>query len=326
VATVIHSSMVDIAAAVDALGGMAQKRQLVARGARDLDLTRAVRSGDVSRARQGWYTTLPAADPRVRAVRVGGRLTGVSAIDRVGGWVLGPHPLHVSVPENSARLRNQWNRHRRIGKYTKAGVELHWDSPELGDRGDNMSVALADAFVRVITDEPLETAVAALDWALHVGIMDAFDFHDLMQQVPACSRFTERWVDAECESLPESLARTRLRLAGHSVVSQVPVGEVERIDLVVDDVVGLEVDGREYHVDRFEQDRRKDLAITLAGYHSMRPTARMVFTEWPEVQRGIAIAIAARGGNLSEIQEFRGSVRAVRRKDAPPRVSSAAES
>jgi very-short-patch-repair endonuclease len=115
-------------------------------------------------------------------------------------------------------------------------------------------------------------------------------------------------------------------LAGHTVVSQVPVGELERIDLVVDDVVGLEVDGREYHVDRFEQDRRKDLAITLAGYHAIRPTARMVFTEWPDVQRGIAIAIAARVGHVSEIQELRHIVRAAPRKDAARRVSSTAKS
>ena len=318
--------MVDIAAAVDSLGGMAQKRQLVAGGARDLDLTRAVRSGGVSRARQGWYTTLPAADPRVRAVRVGGRLTGVSAIERAGGWVLGPHPLHVSVHENAARLRNQWNRFRRISHLAKEGVRLHWDPVRLGERGDSMSVAIVDALVRMIVDESMEIAVAALDWALHTGMLDDIDFHELMRRVPACKRFTEHWVDADCESLPESLARTRLRLAGHSVASQVPVGESERIDLVVDEIVGLEVDGKEYHVDRFEQDRRKDLAITLAGYHAIRPTALMVFSEWPQVVRGIEVAIAARRGTVSETQELSGPTRTEPRNDASRPLPSTVKS
>jgi len=77
--------MTDIARIVHQLGGIAQKQQLVARGARDLDLTRAFRSGAVDRARQGWYTTLPSEDLRVRAVRVGGRLTGLSAVHALGG-------------------------------------------------------------------------------------------------------------------------------------------------------------------------------------------------------------------------------------------------
>ena len=106
-----HGAMPDIAALVASLGGMAQKQQLVARGARDLDLTGAVRRGEVERARQGWYTTLPRDDPAVRAVRVGGRLTGMSAVIALGGWSLGRHPLHVSLRDNAARLRTPWNRH-----------------------------------------------------------------------------------------------------------------------------------------------------------------------------------------------------------------------
>ena len=63
--------MVDVRALVEEFGGLAQKRQLVDRGAADYDLTRAVKRGDVIRARQGWYTTLEELEPRVRAVRVG---------------------------------------------------------------------------------------------------------------------------------------------------------------------------------------------------------------------------------------------------------------
>lgn len=286
--------MVDIAEIVDALGGMAQKRQLVARGARDLDLTRAVRDGSVIRARQGWYTTLPESDLRVRAVRVGGRLTGISAIEQWGGWVLGEHPLHVSVPFNAARLRTQRNRFRRLQMHAKGALVLHWDDPELADRGSVTSVGLADALRRVVLDESMETAVAALDWASHSGLIDEIDLHQLARALPANRRQALDRVDAACESLPESLARTRLKSSGHRVVSQVPVGESERIDLVIDDIVALEVDGEAYHADRFEQDRRKDLTITLAGFHAMRPTARMVFSEWRVVLRGIEAAIAAR--------------------------------
>ena len=287
--------MPDIAELVDRLGGMAQKQQLVKRGARDLELTSAVRSGSVTRVRNGWYSTLPASDPRLRAVRVGGRLTGVSAIAALDGWVLDSRRLHVSVPRNSARLRTQWNRHRRHRVEAPGDVVLHWDVPEASERGTSMIVALADALTAVILDESLETAVACLDWALHTQAIDRIDLEQILLGLPEHLRYIGEWVDEDCESLPESLSRTRLRLSGHAVTSQVPVGETEAIDLVIDEVVGLEVDGEKWHVNRFEQDRNKDLTMTIANYHAIRPAAKHVFYDWPRVERAIEVALRARG-------------------------------
>lgn len=284
--------MSDIAAIVQSLGGLAQKQQLVARGARDLDLTRAVRGGGVSRARQGWYTTLPETDLRVRAVRVGGRLTGISAIAQAGGWVLGNHPLHVSVPTNAARLRSQHNRRVRFDPSARGGVVLHWDTAEVSERGTAGSVGLSDALLRVVLDESLETAVAALDWALRTGTLDPFDFEALMLQLPLDYRHIRYWADDVCDSLPESLSRTRLRSCGHTVVSQVRIESGELLDLLVDDCVGVDVDGEEFHLTRFERDRHKDANITIEKFYSFRPSARMVFHEWDTVLLAIETAIS----------------------------------
>lgn len=284
--------MADIAAIVESLGGLAQKQQLVARGARDLDLTRAVRGGEVSRARQGWYTTLPETDLRVRAVRVGGRLTGVSAIVQAGGWVLGNHPLHVSVRDNAARLRSHHNRRIRFDASARGGVVLHWDAKELSERGTAVSVGLSDALFRVVLDENLETAVAALDWALRTGALDVLDFEALILRLPLDYQHIRHWVDGVCDSLPESLSRTRLRLCGHTVVSQVRLESLERIDLLVDDCVGVDVDGEEFHLTQFERDRRKDANIIIGKNYSFRPSARMVFYEWDTVLLAIETAIS----------------------------------
>ena len=286
--------MADIAALVDTLGGMAQKRQLVRRGARDFDLTRAVRHGEVVRARQGWYTTLPESDPRVRAVRVGGRLTGISAVIAAGGWVLGQHPLHVSVPDNAARLRSPNNRFVKLAQRRVAGLTLHWDDAEVASRGTATSVDIRDALVRVALDEDLETAVAALDWALHADAIDRVDFERIMLHLPANRRAIAGWVDGRCESLPESLARTRLRLLGYQVDIQVRLNDFERIDLVVEECVGIETDGRAFHLETFEADRTKDVDITIANMHPLRPSANMVFTRWPRIVLAVQRAMAAR--------------------------------
>jgi hypothetical protein len=309
--------MPDIAALVESLGGMAQKQQLVARGARDLDLTLAVRRGEVSRARQGWYTTLPDDDARVRAVRVGGRLTGISAVIALGGWALGRFPLHVSVHDNAARLRTPWNRFVLLADRVVRGLTLHWDDPAVASRGGSMLVDLRDALLRVVLDEQFETAVAALDWALHTGRLDRIDFELLVLRLPKDMRHISEWVDERCESLPESLARTRLRLLGHSVESQVRVNDLERIDLVVDDCVGLETDGEEFHLDRFESDRAKDIAITIANLHALRPSARMVFRQWQRVVLAIETAIGAR--SLSGAEGGAGAGNAAHRARLPPR-------
>ena len=294
---------------------MAQKQQLVRRGARDLDLTLAVRNGDVIRARQGWYTTLPETDPRVQAVRVGGRLTGISAIIQLGGWVLGSHPLHVSVHDNAARLRTPRNRFVRFDHARPGRARVHWDDLDVAQRGTAMIVGLSDALYRVVLDESLETAVAALDWALHAGRLDRIDFERLILSLPAGLRDIADWVDGQCESLPESLSRTRVRLKGHRVESQRRLGELERIDLVIDDTASLEVDGDEFHRDRFEEDRRKDIDIAITGLHGLRPSARAVFHRWDSVYAAISVVLAERGiSRPSEIQDYPRRGRRARRQ------------
>jgi len=286
--------MRDVAGMVASLGGMAQKQQLVALGARDLDLTGSVRRNETRRARQGWYTTLPDSDPRVSAVRVGGRLTGISAIIALGGWVLARHPLHVSLRDNAARLRTPWNRHIRIKGRRIPGLVLRWDDDDVARRGSATSVDLLDALVRVVIDEEFETAVAALDWALHFGWIDWMDFDAIISRLPKRLRKIQHWVDANCESLPESLARVRIRQAGYDVVSQVWLGDQWRIDLVIAGCVGFEVDGKAYHLETFEADRSKDLDIAASHLHNIRVSANQVFNEWPRVMRAIEAAIADR--------------------------------
>jgi very-short-patch-repair endonuclease len=285
--------MPDIASLVQSLGGIAQKRQLVARGARDLDLTAAVRSGEVIRVRNGWYSTLSEQDPQLRAVRVGGRLTGISVLIARGAWVLGDHPLHVSVHSNAARLRTQWNRRKPLDVRAPRGVRVHWEERDVRGRGTAASVGLMDALRRVILDEEFETAVAVVDWALHTTALDLIDFETLIMSLPEERRGIRDWVDAACESLPESLSRTRFRLSGHVVVSQVPLDD-RRIDLVVDEIAGIEVDGEEHHWNRFEPDRSKDIDITIANLHALRPSARTVFYDWERFALAVEIAIAAR--------------------------------
>ncbi|WP_121370974.1 glycyl-tRNA synthetase [Frondihabitans australicus] len=298
--------MTTIAELVDRHGsGLLHKRQLVRLGAADHHLTEAVRGGEVRRPRRGWYTTWPPHDRRFVAVRVGGRLTGASALAELGAWAWNHHPrITVSVPANAARLR--WKRR----------VRVVWVRPEVVGRGSSWSVALEDALREAITEVPFEEAVAALDWALHFQILRLDDLERIVQGLPTDVRGIVGWVDPKCESFLESIVRTRARLAGYSVVIQRVLRTNERIDLVVNGVVGVEVDGKEYHENKFERDRRKDLEIVLDGEIPLRLTYSMIESDWASVERalGRAVAMHVRSSGGVGVAELPHSVP---RRDAP---------
>ncbi len=278
---------------VHRLGGLAQKQQLVSLGAHDGMLTAAVRSGAVIRARQGWYSTLAEQDAALRAARVGGRLTGMSALIARGAWTWKAHPLHVSVPQRASRLRQQWDRFRRLNPTAAQDVVIHWDGDAVVAGGDLTSVTLAEALRSVVLDEPFELAVAAFDWAFKSGSIDEMAFESILLTLPDDARMIAHWVDRQCDSILESVARSWLQIAGFRVISQVRVGDLERIDLVVEDEVAIELGGKT-HDGRRESDWRKNLKITAEGRHPILATYSMVRSEFDSVLDAVESALRQR--------------------------------
>jgi very-short-patch-repair endonuclease len=216
-------------------------------------------------------------------VQIGGRLTGVSALDAMGAWVLDRSPtLHVAVEPRAGRLRRDGG-----------PVRIHWVAAS-GRPCSAAIVGLPDALVQTILTEPLETAVSCVDWALSTGRLDRIAWERLLLRLPKSARVIRGWVDPNSQSVLESVARVRLRARGWSVRSQVRVGDIQAIDLVVEEHVALELDGREHHEARFEEDRAKDLQITIEGRHSIRVTHRILRSSWPRVEAAILAALAAR--------------------------------
>jgi very-short-patch-repair endonuclease len=288
-----NSRMQSVRKMVHRLGGIAQKQQLVSLGAHDGMLTAAVRSGTVIRARQGWYSTLSDQDPALRAAKVGGRLTGMSALITRGAWAWNDHPLHVSVPRQAGRLREQWDRFRRLNPAVAQDVIIHWDDDATLAGGDVSSVSLTEALRSVVLDEPFELAVAAFDWAFKSGSVDRMTFERILLTLPDDARMIAHWVDPRCDSILESVVRSWLQIAGFHVVSQVTVGDIERIDLVVEDEVAIELGGRT-HEGRRESDWRKNVRITVEGRHPILATYSMVRNEFATILDAIESALRCR--------------------------------
>ena len=278
---------------VEGLGGLAQKQQLVALGAHDRMLTAAIRSGSVLRARQGWYSMFAEHDLALRAARVGGRLTGISALVAQGAWSWNECPLHVSVPRQAGRLREQWDRFRRLNPSSSKDVVLHWDDDVAFAGGNATTVSVAEALRCVVLSEPFEVAVAAFDWAFKSGAIDRMAFERIVLALPEDARMIGHWVDPRCDSILESVVRVWLQFAGYHVVSQVGVGDIERIDLVVEGEVALELGGKT-HEGRREADWRKNVKITTEGRHPILATYSMVREEFGSIVEAIEVALRRR--------------------------------
>jgi hypothetical protein len=118
---------------IERRGGCAYRWELRAGGASiDMIDVAAYYGHQVIRVRKGLYAAV-GEDPEVlRAWRVGGRLTCVSAL-AFHGDESPPPVLHIEVPANSPRLRDPDRRRRPLGP--DAAVVVHWARyPGPGDR------------------------------------------------------------------------------------------------------------------------------------------------------------------------------------------------
>src|SRR5690606_28124022 len=91
--------------------GIMSTAELLARNHKFVWVRIAERYGNIVRVRKGWYAHPAESHDVIRAWRVGGRLTCVSALAH-HGLSEPADALHVEVPANTPRLRNP-DDHRR---------------------------------------------------------------------------------------------------------------------------------------------------------------------------------------------------------------------
>lgn len=266
------------------LGHLAARAQLLERGVAAADIVAAVRAGQLVRVRRGHYAT-PGAPAAARlAVRIGGRLAGVSASATYGLWSGDDARVHVAVPRNAARLRRDPADPR---------VVVHWIDTEPG--GQCWRVGPRDAVRQTVSWADTETAVACLDTAMTTWGWTSGYLERLFADAAAAERFTVLRARVGSGSGVESLVRQRLELAGVAVEQQRRVGGVGFVDFVVRGVrLVIEVDGFEHHGTRrgFEEDRRRDAALAALGYAVLRFTYRHVTRDWDSCVATIRATIA----------------------------------
>jgi very-short-patch-repair endonuclease len=277
---------------IAALGSVATRKQLEQRGYTGWQLTAAVRAGAIRRIRRGWYCVPTATFEQVVAVRVGGRLSHSSAAKAYGLWHGFDHRVHLTVTKHAARLRT-----RKTADYVRPDlfdheVDIHWIAPGRVDKTSERTwiVSLEDCLRGVVATCDRETAIACLDTAIAAGAVTPASIQRIFRDESATAQKIAAYAKPGSESGAESVVRQRFERSGLHVEQQVSVNGVGRIDMLLNGLVYVEVDGFAYHSDaeRFENDRRRSAMLTALGLTHLRVSFKQVFEDWPFVEQMVA--------------------------------------
>ena len=265
--------------------GVLSSTALRSAGFTDYDIRLAARLGLVQPVRRGWYRTANANREVLRAIAAGGALSGVHALVPFGAWIA-PKPPRLQIVQ-----------HRRDRRYRDAPDNL------VGHDGRGITrletpFGLAPwriALHHTIRAASLEDAVAAVDGLLFAGQRPAMHPEHIDPELllshlgtTTAGRWVRAWSNRRSESIIETYPRVRFLKRGWSVEVQRPLSSDERLDLVVNGIVGLELDGRRHaEPGQYVRDHAKAARAALEGLIPLRFSFSQVIYEWDLVEAAV---------------------------------------
>ncbi|WP_172655906.1 type IV toxin-antitoxin system AbiEi family antitoxin domain-containing protein [Demequina maris] len=280
----------DPVAAVSALGGCARRAQLLRLGLTDPELLEAVRAGLLARPHRGCYALPDAPFASVRARVMSAQLTCVSAAIALDLPALFPSGgIHVAVPWDRGIVSGD-------GRLTTP-TTVHRLPRSLRHGDDALCVDVATLIAHMSACARPADQLAVVDAALNRDLLRHGDLWALTGTDPRRRAWLVAHADALAQSPGETLARLELRAAGFSVVSQAPVPGVGHVDLLVERLVVVEVDGETYHSspEAKAEDARRDAVLAAAGIPRIRIPFTAVRDEPGRVTAEVREMLAAHG-------------------------------
>jgi very-short-patch-repair endonuclease len=256
------------------LGHVASTGDLLRHGLTRRDVARLASGADVVKVRRGILACSHLDRLERFAVVSGARIDCVSVLRERGVWV-----------GQETREHFELDRRSQLPAATPDSVRWHWRNA-LG--ADPLRVPVIHALQHAMRCLPPDDVVATLESALHTKAITRREFDRLIVGAPYRLRAVLAEAEPGAQAGPETHVRLRLRRAGYRVVPQAFVPGVGHVDNLVEDVLALETDGRAYHAETFEEDRRRDLAAEWIGVRSLRIPAGYVFSRWDWVSETVA--------------------------------------
>jgi very-short-patch-repair endonuclease len=258
--------------------------QLEAAGWSERRRAALVRSGHILRVRRGYYALPGTSLPVLQAIRMGGRLGCITAARELGVWSAESTATHIALDPHASRIR--WGGPPSV---------VHWSEVVAASSGTIHSVGIVDALVQTVRCQPGNLAVASIDSALNLGLIDERDVALVAAAVPQSLRTLVARSDGRSMSGLETIVRLLAQDAGLQVEPQVRFVGIGVVDLVIEACVVVETDGRDFH-ETTEYQRRdfaRDAALVRRGYTVLRFNYRQVVHEPEGVLATIVGALRA---------------------------------
>lgn len=292
--------MIPIDTFVRRSGWFLRRRDLLAYGFSDAHIRAALADHEIFRVRHGWFSVPDAPEPAVRAVRVGGRLASISALESYGFPVPRRPDIHIAVKRTDSRLRASHDRRKRLAG--EIGVRIHWVG-RAGSRGSVWRVSIDDALLQVLIYEPRDVAVACASLVMHREKWMEARMDAVFARAPRDVQLWRELVSGLDESHGETFFRLWTRDIGILVVQQVSRAGVGRLDFQVGPHTFVEIDGGQHdpkwtHTasNSWERDHDRDATMAIGGERVLRFTYRQLYLDFARiilvVQRSIADDLA----------------------------------
>jgi very-short-patch-repair endonuclease len=144
-----------------------------------------------------------------------------------------------------------------------------------------------------------ENAIAAMESTIHLKFLEVADVRRVARLAPRRLSPDIHHLNPNSQSGNETIVRRRLQCEGYSVETQATVPGMGHHDLLIEDCLAVEVDGKAWHgEDRYESDRSRDLHSEGLGRHVLRLSSRQIHVEWTMtmavIERMVRDAIAER--------------------------------
>lgn len=256
-------------------------RDLHAAGWSRRALARAVADGTLVRVRQGRFVVAGTPADMVAAARLGGRLDCISLLALYGVFVHHHTDRHVQQDPRASRRPP-----------APAGVAYHWR--RTAAPRDRSVVDVVEALAQATRCQPPRSAVATLDSAWHLGLVDETDIDEVFARVPRRFQVLRVLVDPRAEAGTETLVRLLLRHLGCRVEVQVRIDGVGRVDLLVNGWLIVECDSAQFHGTWHvhKNDRRRDMAALERGYATLRLLAEDILYRADRVRAALQRVLA----------------------------------
>lgn len=280
-----------------------RRRDLLALGYCDEDIKAELAQGRIFRVRHGWYSVPSAPEPAVRAVRVGGRLTGRSALASYGVPVPRKARIDVVVAAGACRLRNPRDRRKRVSR--THDVDIHWTEESwMKHRSSPWRVSIGEALAAVLRYESRDIAVACCDLVINKKKLSATEVERLFDRAPGRARRWRGLVDGRSDSHGETFVRLWLGDEGIRFEPQPVLPGVGRIDGRITPWTFLEVDGAQHDElsewntaggpkpSQFEEDHRRGTMVAIGGGRLQRVSYLQLFASWDLCLAAVLRAVA----------------------------------